>query len=252
MALSNWDCLAFDETGQPSNGSFPGFGEDRVEIYKNWLYIRDPDLWRPNKYMKPTIAEISHGDICLSGVHIRAVRHDLQNSIFAFVSFRKYSGEGPQTKYFCGIGCYGYQNQIEKLARDLGVDLTGIPDERILESTDYSEKSGKKIHRLLILHPDGMGKDQYALETTLDDDSYEPQFVGVTVETYRAFIEWLSKEVHKEGGPEVESWFQMVKGQTPKRFNLGDAFFVGVEQSSTNIGSQSADPLLTRAIEGLL
>ena len=56
MALSNWDTFAVDEKGEPTDGRFTSALGVEVEIYKNWLYVRDEQAWRDGgRFVSPTV-----------------------------------------------------------------------------------------------------------------------------------------------------------------------------------------------------
>lgn len=62
MALSDFDLLAVNEKGKPINGVHMSPLGVIVEIYKNWIYIKDPKAWRKESgWTKPTIMKIDNG-----------------------------------------------------------------------------------------------------------------------------------------------------------------------------------------------
>ncbi len=132
MALSNWDTLALDESGRPTNGVFTSPLGIVVEIYKNWLYVRDSKGWESGGgYVEPTIMEIQHGSLSYKDVQISAIRGP-KNGVYCVVQSAVYptpiAGVCPtcQAKkggwhgvkcpsfvrvkhlVMVGIGCYGY------------------------------------------------------------------------------------------------------------------------------------------------
>lgn len=111
MALSNWDTLALDEKGEPSTGDFTSKLGVNVEVYKNWLYIRDEKAWDDKSgWQRPTVMQISHGSITYKDVNIVALRGP-QNGVYAFV----WSGwEHDKTLVgMIGIGVYGFDESSE-------------------------------------------------------------------------------------------------------------------------------------------
>lgn len=46
----------------------------RLETYKNWLTIDDPQSWRPGAYLEPTVMHIHEGHVECRDVTVRAVR----------------------------------------------------------------------------------------------------------------------------------------------------------------------------------
>lgn len=117
MALSNWDTCAFDSEGKPTNGVITKKHEDGshsgVEIYKNWLYVRDTAMWVDGRsYVEPTIAEVHEGRSTIAGFRIYAKRGP-QQSVLAFVETGWRHSDRPEAKYdcMCGIGCYGFEGE---------------------------------------------------------------------------------------------------------------------------------------------
>lgn len=117
MALSNWDTCAFDTEGKPCNGTIQRKYDDgksaSVEIYKNWVYVRDEAMWAEHgSYVKPTIAEVNDGRCTISKFRIYAKRGP-QNAILVFVETGWKHSKDPKNEYscMCGIGCYGFGNK---------------------------------------------------------------------------------------------------------------------------------------------
>lgn len=108
MALSNWDTMAFGNDGKPANEFV--VGNASVVPYKNWLYVRDADMWcEKRQFVKDTIAHITEGDINISKFHILARRHTEQNAIFFYVE----SWINDETLRFCGVAGNGYYSNSE-------------------------------------------------------------------------------------------------------------------------------------------
>lgn len=117
MALSNWDTCAFNEKGEPTNGAVTKQLKDGttsgVEIYKNWLYVKDTGMWKDGRsFSEPVIAEINEGRAIISGFRIYAKRGP-QRSVLAFVEAGWKHSTDPELKYKCmaGIGCYGFDGE---------------------------------------------------------------------------------------------------------------------------------------------
>jgi hypothetical protein len=111
MALSNWDTLAFNTQGEPCNGvirvDLHEDGYAAVEIYKNWLYVRDSKMWHDEgSFVEPTVADIYEGIVNISKFRITAERGP-QQAVFAYVR----SGYRHQDNFecMCGIGCYAFE-----------------------------------------------------------------------------------------------------------------------------------------------
>ena len=105
MALSNWSTLTWDKDGKPSGSKLEAEGVS-VEIYKNWLYIRDENSWNEEfRYAKPTIMEMSEGQIKYHGFSIIA-RSGGNGELFVVA---EYNNRGYTEKsQLIGIAAYGY------------------------------------------------------------------------------------------------------------------------------------------------
>lgn len=106
MALSNWDTLAIRSDGDIYGVLTTPAGVE-VEIYKNWLYVRDPDAWREGRFTAPTIMEVTSGEITYRDLTVNAWRGP-QNGVFvvAIAGWR----ENP-TAVMVGCGVYGFDEQ---------------------------------------------------------------------------------------------------------------------------------------------
>lgn len=111
MALSNWDTLAVDLNGEPQAGSFTSPGGVEVRIYKNWIYISDPQAWREKGgFVKDTIMEIQHGTVRYHDVEIQAIRGP-QYGVYVVCWHADHDSK--PTKYTGMIGCgvEGYEDE---------------------------------------------------------------------------------------------------------------------------------------------
>jgi len=119
VALSNWDTVAVDENGEPTDGRFTSPLGISVELYKNFLYVRDETSWRRGgPYVEPTVMSIDHGELIYLDVSVYAVRGP-KNGIYTAV-WTGYPHE-PTWKAMVGIGCYGYDDDrwVGVQARDI-------------------------------------------------------------------------------------------------------------------------------------
>lgn len=104
MALSNWDDLAFDLTGQKQQSTFRTPLGIELDIYKNWLYIRDEKAWREGGgYVHPTVMQISQGVVRYHDLNILAARGP-QNGVYVLAWH--HTPEDPVGLIGCGV--YGY------------------------------------------------------------------------------------------------------------------------------------------------
>lgn len=112
MALSNWDTLAFNNEAEPCDGvlkiEHEGNHYSSVEIYKNWLYVRDTRMWIPDQmFVEPVIMEIQEGGIMFGMFEINASRGP-QNSVLTYIEYEPYRKE--KVCRMAGIGCYGFDD----------------------------------------------------------------------------------------------------------------------------------------------
>lgn len=163
MALSNWATLAWNENGEPCEGKIDAEGII-VAIYKNWIYVRDEKAWREGAaFNKPTIMEISEGQIEYHRFKI-IVSRGSNNELFVVVEYN--NKDGTERKQLIGIGAYGYDddkyvgvtedtkkeffNWIKKSRGDwwfsVNIDLTKIKDSEQFNQGDkyLAEKLGFK------------------------------------------------------------------------------------------------------------
>jgi len=90
MALSNWDCMAFDQDGSPCIGRLSS-GNETMSIYKNWVWI-DGVGNNPQQFEEG----FRHvGNLC-----VMAIRHQSQDSVFCRIQHG--------SMLVAGIGCYGF------------------------------------------------------------------------------------------------------------------------------------------------
>lgn len=254
MALSNWDTLSIGNDGKSCDGTVKGKLAS-LEIYKNWAYVSSEKMYQEGgHYIEPVIASVNSGDLQIGDLDINAIRHPSQNSIFVFVDASTYdenSKEAPN--YFAGIGCYGYFSRVEEFLKWKGVNI---------EFEDYIE--GSRNYRV---GPDGetiplkksvdyillYDKDNNKLyESEIDEEFGElTDFVGVMPETFEAFKKWLTTEVKNEYQyhPSFITWLDSIDWNSLTRFNQGDAFFVGSENASTEVGEQEDDTIMMKVLK---
>lgn len=103
MALSNWDTLAVTEAGAADEiTTSRGVS---IQIYKNWLYLRDPQAWREGRgFIKPTVAEIRSGDLSYADLHVVATRGP-QDGVYVVAVEGSFAW---QKQILIGCGVYGW------------------------------------------------------------------------------------------------------------------------------------------------
>lgn len=108
MALSDYDHLAYDQTFASIPGSFTSPLGVSVDLYKNWVYIRDPRAWRDGTFVEPTVAQLLEGDLRYMDVGIKAKRGP-QRGIYLIVT----SGYNYDDTFraMIGIACSGWRRR---------------------------------------------------------------------------------------------------------------------------------------------
>lgn len=267
MALSNYDTLAFDDAGHPCSGILSIDSNEHdigVQIYKNWLYVRDSRIWNEGaRYIKPTVAEIHSGTVMLSNFEIEAIRGP-QNSVFALVTatFPKEQGSKEYMhRKMAGIGCYGYEDQLTSFRRMFKEEYAAIPKWlwKYYEGSGSLFSNGEEFStitfwdvplshfRQLSLPLHSRMTDSTRITST-DRVSFQIQvpgytdvrFVGVRKPTLNAFEKWLRKT--------DEEYARKIDFGNALRYNQGDSFIlrsVGLSTKSTPIGEHTKPILET-------
>lgn len=245
MALSNWDCLAFNSEAQACNGVFKHFKlKSSLSIYKNWAYVSNEEMWHKGyDFTKPTIAQIASGDIQLAGFDIMSIRGP-QNGIFIYASCTDYKKEPEKTIHyrFAGIGCAGYKDKVAEVLKNLGRELKD--DELWYEGSDHLGK-----HYIGHYLENGESEQiNYWDEQTQGPYDYGADWVGVLPTTLEEFFKWLSSL--SDDSKDFEEWIEKCKQADALRFNQGDMFFAenaGVELAATKPG-ESIVPYINRVL----
>ena len=257
MALSDYDMLAFGPDGKPSDGCLQGFIDgDSVEIYKTKLYIRSQNMWHEGYgFVEPTIMEVMSGKLSIANFKIVATR-GLSGELFSVVEVHDYNSKPPRHKYMGGIGCYGWDDPTERVAKELGVDLSNY--DNVMHSTGWA--NGKHNVSLYCMK-DGVAEPDLfrrELESREERDKLDARYTGVTQEMWDEYCKWVENEVlegdYYIGTKNFEEWWVEVKKNEPRRFSQGDGFFVDnlgggdkTEEAGTKIG-EAQEPWLTQAL----
>lgn len=210
MALSNWDTMAVDEKGAPTNGVFVSPKGVRVEIYKNWLYLSEKSAEDESLNPRGIVGTVQSGEMSLKDVHIFAKR-------------------GPQN----GIYCIVYWSNFEPVPKE-GCELCGVKPAEDGKKDAYHERACPKVFGAML----GIGCYGYS----------DSEFVGVlpkSVEFLRAWQQESVTEKHRYGQTSIEpgkkpkttyttrtvtsNTFEDYIRNIPlgggQRFNQGNAFF---------------------------
>jgi hypothetical protein len=256
MALSDWATVAFNEKGNPTRGILKGFNKTQVEIYKDWVYVSNPDMWVESVgYSKNTIAQITDGHVNIGGVDIVAHREPEQDAVFVYAKTLKYNTNPdikPEIKIMAGIGCSGYSNTVIPLAKHFKVNLdeweshcTGCSNYYENEKGEHvtDEKGAKYISLVLFNKKDS--KEFFVRLTPRNEKKFEAKWIGVTPKLYRKFLKWLGEQVKEEYDKRFQQWYRDIKNKKLDdvlNYNQGDAFFAdnGVMD---NIGAKIGKPV---------
>jgi hypothetical protein len=255
MALSNWELMAFNNSGKTCDGTFVAPSGTEIEIYKNKLYVHNAAMWDAEKenhnFTKPIIAAIYEGNMHLAGVQI-VTKRGKQDGIYVFVYFSKYNDKTKKSTYrfFAGIGCSAYDDPSKRLAKAMNVDLNKWKpiafgsgwngDQEYISMCCEHRTIPKKV------------KD-WEIDATPKNKALESKYVGVAKSTYNDFIKWLKKTVEETcySGKEAKQWLERVMACSPERCNQGDAFFVGIKNAKTKLGKQNKETMLGKMISAI-
>lgn len=261
MAMSNWDLLGIDQDFKPCSGLKNLTGDASVEIYKNWLYVRDSRMWKEDgPFENDTIAQINDGDVIMSSFEIFSERGP-QDAVFCLVMLRSWE-EKKDGRWFAGIGCNGYDDKMPRICKAMNVDMdryepwatgTEMPHEGndfteemfCLECMDRSKPEGQQLVTFYMPYKEYKAMDLGS------------KYVGVTPETYKEFLEFLQENVDHVDCVDISNWMdKLVSGEVkPVRFNQGDAYFAdnGVLEGTpgTPVGEIPTEPVVMSMIPAL-
>lgn len=243
MALSNWDCLAFDTEAEACDGTFKHYKyKNSISIYKNWAYVQSNSMWNENcDFTKPIIAQISSGSLDLAGFDITAIRGP-QCAIFIYACCTDYKDD-KATKYrFAGIGCTGYKDTVVEVLKQFGREPKD--DENWCSCSNHLGMHFISCHETneQIVYWDERTQGKY---------DYGADWVGVLPSTLEEFFKWLTSLAEDED--DFKEWIEKCKKTDALRFNQGDMFFsenAGMKLSATKIGESQA-PVITNIIQSM-
>lgn len=262
MAISDYDTLALDYKGKPTNGVFKSRESGAsVEIYKNWLYVRDPKSWVENAYFtNPTMMQVHSGALTYKDISIIASRGK-ENEIRCIVTTSKYNEKRkPTINRMIGIGVYGWKSRIK---------------EYLEEHEGLKNVNEKEWENIGISKGNSEGWDEFELLTKIDPKKCEPVkdkngnkieykvrkdfeltvWTGVTKEMINSLKRWVSSElqINRIFNEDEYKWFHSIDWSNLVRFNQGDAFFA--ENLKFNVPAskvgESDKPILTKAIDNM-
>jgi hypothetical protein len=253
VALSNWDTLAFNHEGESCCGVFENHLGNKVELYKNWLYIHSPAMWVEGGayFSEPVIAQITHGYVYLAGFHVCATRGP-QEAVFAVVLSHD-EGDYTKPRFSGGIGCYGFKTS-EDMAREIFTRLgKEVPEDDYRNWVDGSTTYGGGHTTRHLTHLDTYEKVIY-YDNITDGDEEEAGFddwMGVKPSTVLDYFEWVRESAELgefANKDDIQAWLERCKNSGElRRYNQGDAFFAqafGQQIPSTKPGQQETPVLL--------
>ena len=217
MALSNWDCAAFDTEGKPTTANF-ACGNRSLEIYKNWVYLHTP---------KEDVLRVGHGEVSLGQLAIWVARGKSQEAVFLFATLYDYKDDKSNHAYYSGIGCYGFRDTLDWLKENHPEEYAKIDPKYLDPTKDYmvgqfSRYGGKE---------DGEWGFDFLAEgdhveylMNVERPGLDELWIGTTKQTLEEFYEWL-----KTVAP--EEYWQKLNINEALRFNQGDAFFAAAAES---------------------
>lgn len=223
MALSNWDQLGLNGLGEHVLGLRSDSGAS-FELYKNWIYLRDPVAWREGcGYTHPTIAMFEHGLLHWAGLTIYAERADrLAIRVWAW------SGHKPKPdELFCGLALSGY----------------GYPD-----GVEYPQEGPAEPDQETT-SPDEYAAWQHAYLAWLDN---EPEMIWRGIES-KDLDELIARTETLINDDVLPDEFRDLPWNEVRRSNQGDRFFAGefgIEPPLSAPGA-SERPMLEDALDGL-
>lgn len=228
MALSNWDCCAIDEKGNPISGTLE---EDGIifDIYKNWLNIQLPDK---------TSITFNEGLMSIKNMNVYGERDN--TGAFYVVIF---SGYNDSIKGMAGIGAYGFTRKHRNWKKKLHI-LLAIP-EFLWETLYYLWRCWKN---------NDMGIFRYSIEMLWDNTCHdESQWTGIK----EGHLKFLEEVIRRARNADPLSGYGIPKDKFPinrekiLRFNQGDAFFAGagvIEDIPATKPGESEQPILVEAL----
>lgn len=253
MALSNWDTLAVDQEGKPCGGSFVFPSGISVDIHKNWIYVNDPKAWRKGSgYVEPVVMQVEEGKITYQEIHIQAIRGP-KNGIYFTAWHTEYPdykidagnvqiAEGsklqdPVTVGMVGIGCYGFEDRVERVLKSLGRE-NEISDAWCSYSTTDDTGTCYLVNNV------DTGEE-------IEDKNYDPDNSWVGVE--KEEVDFLKKFLTDKDNYNIPEKLRNIDLSLATRFNQGDAFFAdeaGVGVQATEPG-KAETPILNKIISNL-
>lgn len=123
MALSNWDTFAMGHNGNPCRGIFVSGQGVSVEIYKNWIYLKDKS-WNKigERFVRTYVmqiydARIDYKDVCVAS---KFINHTIYMAVW---SYKFNEDDIDEYKGMVGIGTMAHSDKEDK--------YVGVTDKQI-------------------------------------------------------------------------------------------------------------------------
>jgi hypothetical protein len=251
MALSDWDCLAFDLDGPRDSDRMTNARGCTIRVHKSWLNVSErrsvvSGRW-PRRHVSTTDrqrARINEGDVWIGDWRIVA-RRGPQNGIYFIAFSADYDPalrEFVDRALFVGCGVYGYTSSTAghiEAAIDLGVDPATL--------MVLSELDGAGEKRSVV----GVRGEGDEGQVTVATDVEAPTWIGVQPESVgylKGMVLDFVREEDMGGWPYEE--LAALPWDRSERVNQGELQYqdyLGLAATPTPPG-QADDPLLTQAL----
>lgn len=199
--------VAWDNEGNFCDGKLT-IGSASVEIYKNWVYVRNSRMWKKEYgYTNNVIAQVEHGNVMISGFDIHTARYKEQGAVFCFVDNTKckYGKVGEcldvKHRYMAGIGCSGFKSQKQWL-QDAHPKIFAKIDKKYWNEKRYSLTTVSSGNRWWYEFTGSKENKVVKMDGIAEPTSGE-LWVGVTGETLHSFFKWLKSVAPKEYADKV-------------------------------------------------
>lgn len=239
MALSNWDTAAIDLNGNPSNGVFISPKGVIVEFYKNWIYVRDKKAWTKNLGTSDhMVMTVNEGNLTYKDVNIIAKRGP-QTGIYAAVFVDSWATDDRKTIGMVGCSVYGYNTEGE-VDEDGWAIFDGVKESSKQFLVNWITEKEFKTREETEQYYFGIEIRTYSDDGKMTTDHPYIAFKEEKPDEWNEIIEEAMQRTVMDEDIASVDFSKMI------RFNQGDAYFVGVENSSTEIGA-AEDTIMAEA-----
>jgi hypothetical protein len=180
-------------------------------------------MWTPDcGYEEPVITTFREGCIHLAGFDIIAAEGP-QGALFVAAKSWKSGKNRNWVRHFAGIGCYGWDNPINRMVLAMGVDTSKW---KVEGQFSQHGPSGSFIGLHCSSRKNGKWKEFKIPEK--GNKRLEARYIGIQPATVRAFRRWLKGLDDFFPLYQDKVWLEKVCKAEPLRYNQGDAWIGGV------------------------